>query len=61
MYTNVMSLNEISILTPTLKSSSLNKDKGWSGWDWTKPQLFPASAKSVLDKATPYEVSLACP
>ena len=31
MYTNVMSLNEISILTPTLKSSSLNKDKGWSG------------------------------
>ena len=32
MYTSVISLNEISILTPALKSRPLNKDKGWVEW-----------------------------
>ena len=65
MYTNVISLNEMSILTLARKSSPLNinQEKGrveWGGGDWSKSQLFPASAK-IQDKATPHEVSLACP
>jgi len=41
MYTNVISLNEISILTPALKSSPSNKTKGGVGGIGLSRSCFP--------------------
>ena len=46
MYTNVISVNEISILTPALKSSPLKTKGGVGGIGLSRSSVFPASAKS---------------